>query len=74
MDSFPYADWAEAQAAADGSTGYFTWGPGSNTMSYLLAILGIALAVAWTVWIVNYENRHLNDVADELNKKWGIQA
>jgi len=73
-DSFPYDSWAEAQAAADGTTGYFTWGPGSNTMSYILAILGIALAVAWTLWIVRFEDKHLHEAASGLNEKWGISS
>lgn len=72
MDTFPYDSWDEAISAADGVQGYFTWGPGSNTASYVLAFLGIALAVAWTVWIVTYENRHLNEAAGRLNEKWGI--
>lgn len=72
MNTNPYNSWEEALAAADGANGYFTWGPGGNTMSYVLAILGIALSIAWTIWIVNHENKHLNAAAGRLNDKWGI--
>lgn len=74
MNSFPYDSWAEAQEAADGTQGYFTFGPGGNAMSWILALLGIALAVAWTLWIVNFENQRLNHAESELKDKWGIQS
>lgn len=72
MNTFPYDSWEEAIAAADGTSGYFTWGPGGNTASYVLAFLAIGLAVVWTIWMVSNENRHLNEAADRLNEKWGI--
>lgn len=72
MNTFPYDTWAEALEAADGANGYFTWGPGGNTASFVLAFLGIALALAWSVWIVRFDNHELNKAAAELNEKWGI--
>ncbi|MGI9608020.1 MAG: hypothetical protein ACR2P0_17960 [Acidimicrobiales bacterium] len=72
MDTFPYESWEEAIAAADGTTGYFTWGPGGNTASVILAILGIALAVGWMLWLTKNEDDHLNHTAEGLNEKWGI--
>lgn len=70
MDSFPYDSWEEALADADGTTGYFTWANGAG--SVVLAILGIALTLAWMAWITSNEDHHLNKHAEELNKKWGI--
>lgn len=69
MNTFPYDTWEEALEAGGG---YFTWGPGSNTASYVLAILGIVLTIAWTLWIVGFEKRTLDHAASELNEKWGI--
>jgi len=70
VDTFPYETWEEALADADGTTGYFTWANGTG--SVVLAILGIALAVAWMLWLTNNETRHLNDRANNLNEKWGL--
>lgn len=73
MDSFPYESWAEAlEAAATGDAGYFTFGPGGNTAIVILTILGIVLALWWTVQVTMAENKNLNEQAKRLNKKWGI--
>ncbi len=70
MDTFPYESWDEAIAAADGTTGYFTWanGPGS----VVLAILGIALATLWMIWLTRNETQHLAHCSSKLDEKWGI--
>jgi len=70
MDTFPYESWEEAIADADGTTGYFTWANGTG--SVVLAILGIALAVVWMIWLTRNETTHLSHRAAELNEKWGI--
>lgn len=75
MNTFPYDTWAEAleaSAASGGADGYFTWGPGGNTASFVLAFLGIALALLWSLWIIQYENKELSEAAHRLNDKWGI--
>ncbi len=72
MDTFPYDSWAQALEAADGTEGYFTWGPGGNTMSVILVILGIALALAFMVWVTVDEEEHLNEVAEGAHEKWGL--
>ena len=72
MDTFPYDSWAEAIEAADGTTGYLTFGPGGNTAIVIISILGILLATAWMAWLTNDEESHLNEAAERLNGKWGI--
>ena len=77
MDSFPYDSWEEAlaAAAADGDAGYFTFGrgvDGGNTAIIIITILGILLALWWTVQLTMAENKHLNERAARLNEKWGI--
>lgn len=69
MDSFPYDSWEEALADADGTTGYFTWANGAG--SVVLAILGIILALAWMAWLTMNEDQHLNEIADDIEEKWG---
>lgn len=70
MNTFPYDSWEAALEAADGTTGYFTWGPGGNTASVVLAILGIALSVIMAVMITTREDKLLNDAADGLADKY----
>jgi len=75
MDTFPYESWEEAiaaSAASEGAEGYFTFGPGGGTGIVILTILGIALALAWTIWVTVNENQHLAEVSERLNAKWGI--
>lgn len=67
MNTFPYDSWDEALVEP---AGYFTWGPGGNTGSVVLAILGIALATLWLAWLVVHENRHLSSAASRLDAKW----
>ena len=69
MNTFPYDSWEAALEAADGTTGYFTWGPGGNTGSVVLAIIGIAVSVIMAVMITARENKILNDAAAELADK-----
>jgi len=73
MNTFPYDSWEAALEAADGTTGYFTWGPGGNTASVVLAILGIAVSVIMAVMITAREDKLLNDAADNLNGKYNSE-
>ena len=66
MNTFPYDSWEAALEAADGTTGYFTWGPGGNTASVVLAILAIAISVIMAVMITVREDKILNEAADRL--------
>ena len=73
MNTFPYESWEAALEAADGTTGYFTWGPGNNTGSVVLAILGIAVSVIGAILITARENKLLNDAADRLGDKYNSE-
>ncbi len=72
MNTFPYDSWEEALEAADGASGYFTFGPGGNLAMVILTILAIALAVAWMGWLTMNETKHLNESADKVAQKWGL--
>ena len=72
MDSFPYESWEEALAAADGTEGYFTFGPGGNAAAVIITLLAILLAVWWLVQITMREARILDQKAQDLNGKWGV--
>ncbi len=76
MDTFPYDSWEAALEAADGTTGYFTWGAGGNFASVLIVLLAIALSVITMVMITSRENAQLNEAADRLSSKYnsGVPA
>lgn len=74
MNTFPYDSWEAALEAADGTTGYFTWGPGGNTGSVVLAILGIAVSVVMALMITAREDKLLNDAADKLADKYNSEG
>ena len=74
MNTFPYDSWEAALEAADGTTGYFTWGPGGNTASVVLAIIGIAVSVIMAVVITAREDKLLNDAADKLADKYSSEG
>jgi hypothetical protein len=70
MNTFPYDSWEAALEAADGTTGYFTWGPGGNAASIVLAIIGIAISVATALLVTTREDKLLNHAADRLAEKY----
>ena len=72
MDTFPYESWDDALAAADGTQGYFTFGPGGNTASIVITLLAIILSVAFLVVVTMRESKHLNESAAALAKKWEV--
>lgn len=74
MNTFPYDSWEAALEAADGTTGYFTWGPGGNTASVVLAIIGIAISVIMAVMITTREDKLLNAAADQLADKYSSEG
>ena len=46
MDTFPFETWEEASTAAvETGVGYFTFGPGGNTATYVLVALGFVVMV-----------------------------
>ena len=74
MNTFPYDSWEAALEAADGTTGYFTWGPGGNTASVVLAIIGIAVSVIGAVMITAREDKILNEAADRFADKYSSEG
>ena len=70
MNTFPYDSWEAAIEAADGTTGYFTWGPGGNAMSVFLAIVGIVISVGSALLVTMREDKLLNHAADRLADKY----
>ncbi len=62
MDSFPYADWAEA-LEANGAIYTFADHP---RIIYLLTGLGIAAFLLSMIYIVRNEDRNLNHAAARL--------
>ncbi len=70
MNTFPYDSWEAAIEAADGTTGYFTWGPGGNAMSVFLAIVGIVISVGSALLVTMREDKLLNHAADRLAGKY----
>ncbi len=73
MNTFPYDSWEAALEAADGTTGYFTWGPGGNTASVVLAIIAIAISVIAMAMITGREDKLLNEAADRLADKYNSE-
>ena len=62
MDSFPYADWAEALEA---NGAIFTWADNESAI-FVLTALGIAAFVVSLVHIIRTEDRNLNHAAARL--------
>ena len=62
MDTFPYADWAEALEA---NGAIFTWADNENAI-FVLTALGIAAFVVSLVHIIRTEDRNLNHAAARL--------
>ena len=53
FDTFPYDEWSED------IEGFWTWGPGNSTGTYILTALGIAVMFVAFVAFVVLENRKL---------------
>ncbi|HET6697238.1 MAG TPA: hypothetical protein VFG85_12085 [Gaiellaceae bacterium] len=54
IDSFPFEEWSEDIA------GYWTFGPGDSTGTYILTVLGIALMIISLIAWVRLESRKLD--------------
>ncbi len=68
IDSFPYQEWAEEIA------GFWTFGPGNSTGTYVLTVLGIIAMVASIIGFFILESRKLNAQADLLRAAGGFPA
>lgn len=73
MDTFPYESWEEAIAAAkESGEGFFTFGPGGNTATVILTILGaLAMVVAIVAFVVT-ENRNLEEHVQRIRDEGSI--
>ena len=61
FDTFPYDEWSEDIA------GFWTWGPGSSTGTYIMTAVGIAVMLAAFIGFFILENRKLDHQAATLN-------
>jgi hypothetical protein len=67
FDAFPYDEWGEDIA------GFWTFGPGSSTGTYILTALGIAVMLVAFVWFFVLENRKLNHQAATLQASGALK-
>lgn len=74
MNTFPYDSWEAALEAADGSTGYFTWGTGGNLATILITVIAIALSIFSMVMVTRRENALLAESAERLASKYKNQG
>jgi hypothetical protein len=68
IDSFPFDEWAEDIA------GFWTFGPGNSTGTYILTVLGIIVMVGSIIGWVWLENRKLSAQAALLRAAGGLPA
>ena len=68
IDSFPFDEWAEDIA------GFWTFGPGNSTGTYILTVLGIIVMVGAIIGWVWLENRKLSAQAALLRAAGGLPA
>ena len=70
MDTFPYETWDEAfDAAVNEGAGYFTFGPGGNTGTYVLTVLGFLTMIFILVYWMRFEDRTLNEHVRRLSSR-----
>jgi hypothetical protein len=65
IDSFPFDEWSET------IEGFWTFGPGNSTGTYILTVLGIILMVASIIGWVWLENQKLTAQAEALRAAGG---
>lgn len=66
IDSFPFDEWSEEIA------GYWTFGPGNSTGTYILTVLGIAVMVLSMIGWVVMEKKKLEAQAALLRAAGGL--
>jgi hypothetical protein len=60
FDAFPFDEWGEDIA------GFWTFGPGSSTGTYIMTALGVGVMLIAFVWFFLLENRKLAHQAAAL--------
>ena len=68
IDSFPYEEWGEDVA------GFWTFGPGNSTGTYIMTVLGITAFVLAMVAFFVLESRKLNAQTQLLRGAGGFPA
>ena len=68
IDSFPFDEWSEDIA------GFWTFGHGNSTGTYILTVLGILAFVAAMIAFFVLEGRKLNAQAELLRSAGGFPA
>lgn len=68
IDSFPYEEWGEEIA------GFWTFGPGNSTGTYIMTVLGIAAFVLAMIAFFVLEGRKLNAQTELLRAAGGFPA
>ncbi len=66
IDSFPFEEWSEEIA------GFWTFGPGNSTGTYIMTVLGIIAMVAALAGWVLLEHRKLTAQAEALRAAGGF--
>jgi hypothetical protein len=66
IDSFPFDEWGET------IKGFWTFGPGNSTGTYIMTVLGIILMVASIVGWVWLEDRKLTAQTNLLRSAGGL--
>jgi hypothetical protein len=66
FDTFPYDEWSEDIA------GFWTWGPGNSTGTYILTVLGIILMVVSIIGWVMLEQAKLDAQVARLRAAGGL--
>ena len=74
IDSFPYESWMNraGDALNEDIAGFWTFGPGNSTGTYILTILGVVAMLASLVGWVWLENRKLAAQAALLRSAGGF--
>jgi hypothetical protein len=72
-NSFPYDSWLNADGSLNTDiSGFWTWGPGSSTGTYILTALGIALMIVAFIGFVLLEKRKVEEQAAMLKSSGAL--
>ena len=72
IDSFPFESWLKGEGLNEDIAGFWTFGPGNSTGTYVLTVLGIIVMVASLIGWVVLEKRKLAAQAELLRAGGGF--